>query len=415
MLLTELIVDKDKFFDIIKNDWLTADDSFPVFLPEISLVTKYDNEHYLKAIIAGLQKQIKKYPRWFPFRRKKWRTQTFDVLNDILYQEEILGMHHYMDREETDAFVTELKEFLRKVRSFSPELALADIGQAIRNYIVYMMFKKLHLIDTGFDLAGFGYSMLYPFTDNYIDNNSLSATDKIAFNRMIRDKIESRMVSPRSEHQKKTCRLLQYIGDLYPVNHDTPVSQLLLMMLDAQETSIRQQNRELPLTFQECLDISVYKGGISVLLDRVFVHKECTHEDIIFYLDFGFFLQLVDDLQDIREDSDLGASSIFTIDLRNSHEELTVNKLLHFLHKIMEGYTSENERLKQFLLMNSYLLIYSSVIRSKEFFSKEYLTELEQYLPVTCTYWDSLHQNRIETMDYDIQAKYIHMLDELIR
>jgi hypothetical protein len=150
-------------------------------------------------------------------------------------------------------------------------------------------------------------------------------------------------------------------------------------------------------------------------MDRFFVNKKITEEDLIFYLSFGFFLQLADDLQDIGEDSRLGHSSLFTTDLQYQQEEALVNKLLHYVHHIMADYRSDNESLKRFLLSNSYLLIFSSVIRSREFFSQEYIATIEKYLPFNCSFFMKLQNNNIENMDRKLQIKYRKVLDSLIK
>jgi hypothetical protein len=177
---------------------------------------------------------------------------------------------------------------------------------------------------------------------------------------------------------------------------------------------MKQQNRNEPLTNKERLDISVYKGGISVLIDRYFVKKEITDNDLIFYLSFGFFLQLADDLQDIKEDSTNGHSTIFTIDLSCSEEEKITNKLLHFVHQIMDDFKAENDDFKSFILSTCYLLIYAAIVGSSEFFSRAYIDEIEKLLPVTYPYLEKLLNNRIEHQDAKIQDNYMYLLDELL-
>ena len=414
MILLELISNKDKFLNILKEEWLKAEDTFPDFLSEINPETKIINELYIKSISQNLQKQIGSF-RKIPIQRGKWRNKALDMIYDILYREDIIGLHHYMNQNEIDSFFGELMEFLRHVRKFAPDLLFTDIGQAIRNYIVYAVFKKLNKETSGFNLAAFGYSMLYPFTDNYLDNKSLSSEDKKEYNQLIRDKIDGKEIHPQKLHHRKTCDLLQNIEDLYPRNLDQTIYQLLLMMLDAQENSLSQQNKDLPLSDQERLEVSIYKGSISVLMDRFFVNKDTTEEDLIFYLSFGFFLQLADDLQDIGEDSRLGHSSLFTTNLQCRQEEAIVNKLLHYVHHIMTEYRSDNESLKHFLLSNSYLLIFTSVIRSREFFSQEYIATIEKFLPFNTSILMNLQNNNVETMDRKLQNKYIKILDALIK
>jgi hypothetical protein len=413
MLLLEPIMVKEIYLNAVKSEWLTSSNNFPDFLSEISYETKMNNEQYIQAFSNDFQKLVKSFPR-MPLRRRAWNKKMMNLVKDILHNETIIGLHNSVDHRTIDAFLEELKEFLRHVRSFSPELAFYDIGQAIRNYIVYIMFKEIIQVKSDFDIAGFGYSMLYPFTDNYIDSQSTSEQEKKEYNQIIRDKIEGKEVRPKSEHQFKTCELLQYIESKYPRETDSTIFQLLLMMLEAQEYSLRQDNKNFLLTDEDRLDISLYKGGISVLVDRYIASDKLAEEDIFFYLGMGFFLQLADDLQDIREDSISGHQTIFTSNLNCEQEELLVNKLLQFIHQIAEQYHAKNEPFKDFIIYSCYQLIFSSVIGSKEFFSEEYLKQIERYLPVTYPFLEKMQSNQFENKDIKMQSKYLNILDELL-
>lgn len=413
MTLLELFTNKEDCLNLIKNEWLSTSDSFPDFLLEITNETKSENELYIKTICGDMQKQFRSNSK-IPFVRKKQKQKTLNLIQDVLYKESIFGIHKSMDKKNIDAFQQELIEFLRHVRKFAPELSFGDIGQAIRNYIVYAMFKEINQVDLGFNMAGFGYSMLYPFTDNFIDNQNYSSKEKNEFNQMIRDKIEGKAVHPTSWHQSKTCELLQAIEAEYPREKDKTIFNFLLMMLDAQENSISQQNRDLPLDYEERLNVSIDKGGISVLIDRILIKKELTENDLLFYLCFGFFLQLADDLQDIKEDSELGHSTIFTVDLCFEQEKKLVNQLLNFLHHITDRYQANNDIFKNFILFSSYQLIYSSILRSKEYFSVEYLDKIEKYLIVTSPFLENMLSRKTEKMDEKYQDKYMNFLDLLI-
>jgi len=414
MIQLDLFSDKDKYLNIIKKQWLTANDTFPDFLISIPSETREYNEQSLQSVTVKFQKLLKDYSH-IPLGRKRWRRKTRILIKDFLNNETIINLHKSMDSQTVDNFEDEVFEFLRHVRKFAPELTFADIGQATRNYIVYAMFKTIHSVNSGFSMAGFGYSMLYPFTDNYIDNKKCTDQDKQFYNQLIRDKIKGLEVHPTISHHKKTCELLQAIESVYPRDKDDSIFHLLLMMLDAQEKSIGQQNKAFPLTIEERLDISIYKGGISVLIDRFFVDKEITETDLIFYLGFGFFLQLADDLQDIKEDSQLGYSTIFTIDLNYGQEEKFVNKLLNFLHTIMNNYHVENDNFKDFVFSASILLILTSSIGSKDFFSQEYLDRLDEFLPIPSSTIKNYLHNQFDQINSKQQDKYLASLDELLK
>jgi len=412
-----MLLEKNTIKDIclheIRNAWLAAPDLFPDFLTEISIETKTQNEQYIQTVSEDFQKQLKSFPMNAK-RRGKWKQKMIGMLDHVLSEETIIGVHYAMDQQALGAFQDELKDFLIHARKFAPELSIEEIGQAIRNYVVYAMFNEMNQIRPGFSMAGFGYSMLYPFTDNYIDNPQCSDLDKIKYNQIIRDKIEGKAVHTESMHQQKTCDLLSAIESEYPRDSDSTIFTMLSMMLEAQEDSLRQQTKGASLTLSERLDISLYKGGISVLIDRFFVKREITEDDLVFYLGFGFFLQLADDLQDIREDSRAGHQTVLTVDVSCGYKEKTANKMLHFVHQILHDFQAENDIFKNFVLNNCYQLIYSSAVGSREFFSQEYLEKLEKYLPVTYLFLGKMNKKQNENKDFRIQDKYMKIMDEMI-
>jgi len=405
--------DVKKCLEDLKKEWLATEDTFPDFLSEIELEKKLENEVYARKVSSEFYQQTNRLPK-LPFGRRKWKRKTLEIIFQVLYQENIIGIHESMKQDEIDTFYRELMDFLTTVRHFSPELCFDEIGQAIRNYIVYAMFKVIHQVDTGFSKAGFGYSMLYPFTDNYIDSQNPSPTEKKKYNQLIRDKILGHEVHPDSWHDRKTCDLLQAIASDYPRTEDDRIYTLLLMMLEAQEESLNQQNTDIIISEEERLDISLFKGGVSVLVDRFLVNKELTHEDLHFYLGFGFFLQLADDLQDIREDSDKGYQTLFTVNLTPEHEEKLVNKLLRFLNNLMGSYSAENNTFKDFVLASSNHLILTSLFRSGEFFTPSYQSRLEQYLPVTSDYLEESGAHIPERQSKKLQDNYMKVLDLLL-
>lgn len=403
----------EKYLDRVKKSWLSAAEHFPEFLPAVSEEVKDENNKYIQTVAAELHKQLIAFPR-LPYKRSSWRQDMLKLIYDLLFNENVIAIHKALDESSLTAFYEELTEFLRQERLFSPELRLDEIGQAVRNYIVYAMFKHIHRDDTPFNMAGFGYSMLYPFTDNYIDSKKHSPEEKRRYNRLIYDKLTGAAVTPVSRHQLKTCELLSAIENTYPRDSYPDLYSLLLMMLDAQELSLKQHATDSILSEDERLNISLYKGGVSVLIDRCLVRKPLNDKEIILYLGLGFFLQLADDLQDIGEDSRQGSQTLLTLHIAPEEREGIVNKLLHFIHDTLGSFKAENDIFKNFVLANCYRLIYTSVIGSREYFSYAYIRKLEQLLPVKTDYIQKLKENLYMPMDRKSDKKYLKMLDVLI-
>lgn len=397
----------------IKSHWMTAPDSFPTFLSKISAETKIQNELYIQAISDNFQKSVKRFPV-NPMKRKKWKQKMFQMLEEVIFEETVVGIHNYITPQRIQTFQDEIKDFLVSVRAFAPDLSMEGIGQALRNYILHAMFVELNQTTPGLNAACFAYSMLYPFTDNYIDSQNYSDKEKDEYNQLIREKIKGKKVLPQTQHQQKTCELLSMIESKYLRDDDPSIFNLLLMMLEAQEESLYQQKKDIVLPIEKILDISLYKGGVSVLIDGFFVKNEITQDDLNFYLAFGFFLQLADDLQDIKEDSMNEHKTIMTADLISDSLEKIVNKMFHFVHQIMTDHHIENILFRDFVLSSCYQLVSASVVGSREFFSQGYLEKIEKHMPVSCVFLENMQKMQTDTPEIKIQDKYMKILDEMI-
>ena len=404
---------KTSFLPVIREQWLSAKDTFPAFLIVTTDAEKAVNENYVQDISAKFLLLVKKCPR-FPLRRKSWKYQIDSLLSQVLLSETIIELHKYLTPECLDNFVTEIKDFLREVRAYTPELSFADIGQALRNYIVYMMFKQLHKDSSPFSKTCYGYSMLYPYTDNYIDNPGNSSADKARYNTLIQDFLHKKQPFPTCSHDTKTLHFLSAASTAADRTDSDTARSLLLMMLEAQEESLKQQKSEKPLTLEERLAISLYKGGVSVLIDRYYVAEKMTREDFLFYLGFGFFLQLADDLQDIGEDSKRGGQTLFTISLQEHALEKLVNKLLHFVHNLCSTFCPENTAFLQLVRNSSYQLIAMSLNRSKEYFHADYVKRMETSFPVPFSCLEQSRQGPFGNLDSADQKKYQRVIDAIL-
>jgi len=152
-----------------------------------------------------------------------------------------------------------------------------------------------------------------------------------------------------------------------------------------------------------------------VLIDRYFVKREITKDDLAFYFGFGFFLQLADDLQDSREDSTVGNQTVLTLDMNSQAQEKIANKMLHFVHHLMISGHAENELFKNFILTNCYQLVFSAIVGNREFFSAGYLDKIEKYFPVSLPFRDKMSRSLKTGMDIKTQDRYMKILDELIQ
>lgn len=371
--------------------WEKQSTAFPDFLTEIEEGQKQKNELFLEE----MEKKWKKIGKSFSVSKKEqetWKQKIDEMLKEFLEQEQILGIKEHMSQELFADFEKATKEFVRQTRGFDSEISLEDIWQALRNYFIYAVIADLQGQEQECKRSALFYSLLYPYTDNYIDEKSHTPKEKKAYNAMIRNALCGIAVTIEDKNAEntiaenkvaqKTCDLIQGLLEEYTGEKRKELQNLLLWMLEAQSNSICQQSGKEELTEQEILGISVYKGSMSVLIDYFFTTAEMKQKEIEFYMKFGFLLQLADDLQDIEEDKKIGSQTIMVRAAVKGKLEEVLNRLFHYTKHIFAEFTPVNHQLKAFMKENCYSMLIGSALSKEAYLSKDYIKKLESFFPI---------------------------------
>lgn len=397
---TFLITFKEKIqricFQQILPLWESCPDTFPDFLTEIPETRKKENELFLNTYLSLFQEKLSHIPE-SPKEQKVWVSEIEEYFQEFVSKEKIINILQYMNEETFSSLELETKNIIKKMRCFDQDLSMEDIWQAIRNYFIYIIILQMENKQPNSRDSILAYSLLYPYTDNFIDDSSHNKKEKEAFNHLISNTLKGREVNPETPLEEKTIRLLRMTLSSFPKDGGKTISSLLLLMLDAQEISLKQQRQKLfsPLSEQELLEISSYKGGMSVLIDYYLSMEELEEEKMKFYLEFGYILQLADDLQDLKEDKKKHSHTLMTRASKQHNLERTVNKLLHFIHISISSYEPENKMFKPFVLQNCYLMILSNILFCKKAFSKNYLKQIENCLPFSIAFFQTMQGNNM--------------------
>lgn len=374
-------------FDRIIPKWHSMPDTFPDFLQEFSQDEKNANGELVSQLLEKLQDMPED-----PSEEQK--EQIENELAAFLEKEQIIHAKKYISDELMGEFRENIELFIKRAKAFDENLSRESIWQAMRNYLIYAMIVNLQGQRQNCRDTILGYSLLYPYTDNYIDRLHRARNSKDSYNALIRSVLKGQAVCPQNDYEEKTRQLLElvmghYSGDLGKPAKRKEAAELLLLMLEAQEKSIRQMRSfgVAGFTADEILRISSYKGGVSVFLDYLFSidldEASMTEEEKAFYLSFGLILQLADDLQDIKEDRKNHIRTLMTFCQRKRRREATVNRLLHFTQSCITDFHPKNPELKPFVLQNCRLLLLTAVAQNTKYFSGKYLKKVEPYLPLS--------------------------------
>lgn len=419
------VFDQDYFLKIlgprVAEDWKRIPPVISDSIVEIPAEQKEENARFLTKHTSMLRSQLQNVPRpaaaiaGLPFGvKKKWKKETDRMILNLLQTEPVIGISRCMPAEHLDAFQSEIRHILRKIRSFAPDMTVDDMGQALRNYLVYAVFKELNGLPQQCSDAIFGYSMLYPFTDNYLDDPTHSCEEKERYNRLIHDRLRGQQTVCLSEYDEKTCALLDAVLSGYQGDAGQDIQTGLLLMLQAQKESQLQEFRQGNcLSAEEVLRISIFKGGLSVLIDRWFINKEPDETDLLFYYSYGFLLQLCDDLQDITSDRAAGRQTLFTLCTTVDESDALLYRLMNYSISLF-SYCQCSAALipfRDFLQRNCIQLIVTSALGSAQHFGNECITALKRLLPVPFAYWEETRQGTGNPLSEIEMRNYSYMLD----
>jgi hypothetical protein len=278
------------------------------------------------------------------------------------------------------------RSFFDQAKAFDPELKKEEIFQAMRNVWIMNGLQLLLDIPVKMDPSLFSYSLLYPYSDNLLDDPAVSSQEKAAFSMRFLERLKGRNKMGPGRVERKISELVGIIEDQYP-RHDYPeLYKSLLAIHHAQTQSIRLLQHESPLTENEILDLVFDKGGSSVLADGFLVAGRPTEEQQKFFFGYGIWLQLVDDLQDMTEDTASGTVTLFSSSTDKTKRVERCNRIFHFGRRVMDclKWCSSDvyARFSEMMVQSIELMLIQSVGLNHRYFPEEYCNRIEVFSPV---------------------------------
>jgi hypothetical protein len=315
--------------------WERTPASFPRLGTDAGPFRRWRNARSVAALFDHVAGQVLAYPD-DGHARAAWR----DELRGRVLR---VGQDHlgwppaYCRLLSSEAFYETAVSFARDARRFDPALPLEDLGQALRNVWVGNSLQMLVGEPVRLTPALFAYSMLYPATDNVLDDPALSYAAKRTFNERLARRLEGDDSSPENEAEEKPWSLVAILEGDCPRETCPHVWAAVLGIQQAQVASVRQQ-QDRSLAERDLLDLTMAKGGASVLADLYLVAPMVDSAAGAFAFRYGVFLQMLDDLQDIGPDLAAGHETLFTRAARQGHLDTLAGRLTAFIDVVLDTY-----------------------------------------------------------------------------
>jgi hypothetical protein len=296
-----------------------------------------------------------------------------------------MGLEAHIGALVRSGMVETAKGFIRQARQFDPAVSGDDIFQAGRNVWTMNGLQILLGIPVQVTPAVFAYSLLYPYSDNYLDDPNVPAAAKVAFNERFGRRLIGEVVEPANAAEGTIFGLVSMIEGQYGRRTHPQVHESLLAIHHAQERSVRLLRRSAPPYEVDVLGISLEKGGASVLADGYLVANTLTPGQAAFMFGLGAFLQLADDLQDVQADGRAGLLTVFSHAAGRWPLDTLADRTWRFGLRVLQGLvhfpTPEAAPLKELMVPAFRQLLTNAVAGAGRLFTHEYLEELEPHSP----------------------------------
>lgn len=306
-----------------------------------------------------------------------------------------------------DGFWQSTDAFIHHATSIAPDLTAGELYQAVRNMWIVNSIQIYLDEEARMTPAGFAYSMLYPVTDNVLDDPGLDPVEKSDFNARLERRLTG-MATPSPDTRDELCsRLVSMIEEEYPRQEYRTVYQGILSIFYGQCASLQTQDSSRSFDEHELLLISAEKGGTSVLADAYLVDPFLSSADIAFFFRYGFLLQLCDDLQDLTEDMAAGHQTIFS-KASAPLDQLTGNLARYMNDVFADAARFSSPRARELCTLSRRacrLLMLEAISRHSERFSSSYLKHMEQSSPVRLAFLREYRRQIMERYTIPIVMK----------
>lgn len=367
--------------------WYNTNSKLNLKGDKVSQREKIQNEKQIENFRIDLFKKLKHIPR-----EDKEDSFKNEIISDIRSFESGLSPYNdsFIDFFIDSGYGQVTEDFIKVAEEFDPSMDVMDIFQAIRNVWIMNSIQILYGMDVKLTPSIFAYSMLYPYSDNYLDDSNISTDDKIEFNNRFRNWLLGLDDTPINKNEEHIKALVRKIEDEYNRDNYPEVYESLLYIHTSQVESLKQQkNKTIPYE-KDILGISLEKGGASVLADGYLVRGKLNEDEMNFCFGYGIFLQIIDDLQDIDEDLENNNMTILSQLAKGYPLDKLINKLINFINEFFLNeniYNSKDAmRLKQVIQDSSMIMLFEAISNNKNRFSKDYVKEIESYSYVRFSY-----------------------------
>ena len=368
-------------------------------LRKVSFINKLWNERKINKLTEKLINDLEPYKAEFQkeqsadvFFSSPMKEEIKSIVTDFMFEADkrkLLFDRPFLKFFIENGYLDVAEEFIRAAKKETPLLKDEEIFQAMRNVWIMNSLQIFWGLPLKMTPSVYAYSMLYPYTDNFLDNPELSREEKINFNERLYKVLDGEKLTSANFVEEKVFSLIGQIESQYGRDTHYQVFDSLKLIQEAQTKSMKQDRDEI-LTKDKILPISFFKGGASVLADAFLVKGNLNIDEMYFAFTYGTFLQLIDDLQDAEEDKKDRHQTLFSTRNENEIVDNEIKRLISYIFKLNTVNEPDTETMyfmKQVISSCTLIMIMEAAARNPELISGKLYKQLESYSKVRLPYY----------------------------
>jgi len=204
----------NNYTDYYAEIWNASSSNFPEFNKSYSTSEKLQREAALDMFLKSIK----------GFRKKRMKLRTLTEKDQEIFfsntrqflSEGMDFSHEQLEIMFSDEMIRVTRSFVRQAREFDRYLSFHDIFQACRNAWIMHGLQLIMGIPVQLTPSIFAYSMLYPYTDNLIDDPLISTIEKLHFSNRFRDRLAGHDLTPLNKTERAIFQLVGMIESEYP-------------------------------------------------------------------------------------------------------------------------------------------------------------------------------------------------------
>mgnify|MGYP003624672774 CR=1 FL=1 len=355
--------------------WMTYPDHFPESKRQFSYIEKRIWEIKFNHFLRVIKKEFK--------YQKPNKTRILER-SKVFFEENLAYPHEQLTLIFSNEMLTATKDFFRKAWAFDSELSQNEIFQALRNVWVMLGLQSFFGKEIKITPSLLAYSLLYPYTDNLIDSPTICKSEKLEFCKRFALRLDGKPVEAMSQIESRIFNLVEMIESEFERETHPELFESLLAIHNAQTQSLKLVSTKENLSEDERFQICIDKGATSVIADGFLVMGNLDEKQHHFLYEYGAYLQILDDLQDARDDYEEGIMTYFSKNLSQTKLDHSLCKTYYLgksFYQNIEIWYPNQLSFKGLIERSFGFLLLASVFQNQNDFTKDFVHKIEKHTP----------------------------------